>query len=127
MEPRYLMWPQFGMRFIPLDAGHVDLAHDLAMVGLSPLGCNLLKAVHRLELHRTNVGSPCITDAPALTFQQPYDSIFGKFTPGQQGSLAFREYAAACRTAQPFDVFVRSCPRPRGYEQHLQSLRQNSR
>jgi len=31
-----------------------------------------------------------------------------------QGSLAFRECLAACRTAQPFDVFVRSCPRPMG-------------
>src|SRR4029450_5299797 len=115
MDPRYLVRPQFGMRFIQLDAGHVDLAHDLAMVELSSLGCDLLKAVHRLEIHRTNVGSPCITDAAGLTFQQPYDSVGGQFTPGHQGPLTFRECSAAGRTAQPFDVCVRSCPRPMDY------------
>jgi hypothetical protein len=52
------------------------------MVGLSPLGRNLLKAVHGLEIHRTNVGSSFITNTPALTFQQPYDSVFGELTPG---------------------------------------------
>jgi hypothetical protein len=102
------------MRFIQLDAGHVDLAHDLAMVDLSPLGRDLLKAMHRLESHRTNISRPCTTGAPALTFQQPYNRVFGKLTPGQQGPLALRAFAAACRTAQPFDVFVRFRPRSMG-------------
>src|SRR5215813_7414597 len=112
MDPRHLARTQFGMGFIQLDAGHVHLAHYLAMVGLSALGSDVLKAMHRFEIHRANVGGPLIADAPPLTFHQPYNRVFGELAAGHQGALPFRELPAACRTAQSFDVLVRPCPRP---------------
>jgi hypothetical protein len=110
MHPYHLAGAALGMGCIPRDAWHVDLAPDLAMVGRSPLGRALLQAVHRLESHRTNVGSPFSTDAPALPLPQPYDGVFGELTPGPQGPLSCRACSATCHTAQPFDVFVRSWP-----------------
>jgi hypothetical protein len=100
------------MRFIQLDAGHVYLAHNLAMMSLSALGSDVLKAMHRFEIHGTNVGGPCITDTPPLTFQQPYDRVFGELAASHQGAFPFRELPVACRTAQPFDVLGRPSPRP---------------
>src|SRR5713101_8405031 len=100
------------MRFIQLDGGHVHLVYNLAMMGLSALGRDVLKAMHRFEIHGTNVGGPFITDAPPLTFHQPYDRVFGELAAGHQGTLPFRELPVACRTAQPFDVLVRPGPRP---------------
>jgi hypothetical protein len=58
------------MGFVQLDAGHIHLAHHLAMVGLSAMGRDVLQAMHRFEIHGTNVGSPLITDAPPLTLHQ---------------------------------------------------------
>jgi len=82
------------------------------MVSLSALGRDVLKAMHRFEIYGTNVGSPLITDAPPLTFHQPYDRVFRELAAGHQGALSFGELSIACRAAQPFDVFVRTCPRP---------------
>jgi hypothetical protein len=100
----WLRLVKFGMGFLQLSTWHVNLVRDLAIVGLSPLGRNLLQAVPSLELHRTNVGSAFIKHAPALTLQQPYDRVFGELTPGEQGPRAFREFAAACCTAYGLDA-----------------------
>jgi hypothetical protein len=59
------------MCLIQLDAGDVHLAYTLAMMGCSTLGRDTLKAMHCFASHGTNVGGPCITDAPPLTFPQP--------------------------------------------------------
>ena len=112
MDPGHLAWTEFRMGFIHLHPGHVHPTDNLAMVGLGTLGCHLLQAVHGFEIHRTNVSGALITDAPPLTFHQPYDGLFGELTAGHQGALPFRELPVACRTAQPFDVLVRPCPRP---------------
>ena len=111
VDPRHLAWAQFGMGFVHLDAGHVHLAHHLAMVGLSALGSDVLKAMHRFEIRRTNIGGPLVTDAPPLTFDQPSDRVFGKLAMGHQGARPFGELLVACRAAQSFDVFVRAWPR----------------
>src|SRR5262245_36681459 len=112
MDPRYLVWTEFRMGFIQLHPGHVHPTHNLAMVGLGTLGCNLLQALHGVEIYRTNVRSALITDAPPLTFHQLYDGIFGKLAAGHEGALPFRELPVACHTAQPFDVLARPGPRP---------------
>jgi hypothetical protein len=114
MEPRHLAWTQFRMGFIQLDAGHVHRTDHLAMVGLSALGRDVLQAMHRLEINRTNVGGALITDAPLLTYHQSYDRLFGELTAGHQGPLPVGELPIACGAAQPFDVFVRPCPRSMG-------------
>jgi hypothetical protein len=114
LHPAPLARAECGMGCIPRPTWHVSLTHAWAMVGLSPLGRALLQAGPCRELHGTNVGRPCITNAPALTLQPPYDGVFGELTPGPQGPLAFREVSAACRTAQPCAGFVRSWPRPMG-------------
>src|SRR5215813_12421026 len=112
MNPGHLAWTQFGMGFVQLDARHVHLAPHLAMVGLSAPGSDGLKAMHRFELHSTNVGGPFITDAPPLALEQAFDGLLRQLAAGHQGTLSLRELSVACRTAQPFDVFVRTCPRP---------------
>jgi hypothetical protein len=100
------------MGFIQLHPGHVHPTHNLAMVGLGTLGCNLLQAVHGVEIHRTHVRSALITDAPPLTLHQLYDGLFGELAAGHEGALPFRELPVACHTAQPFDVLARPGPRP---------------
>jgi hypothetical protein len=45
MKPRHLARTPFGMGFIQLDAGHIHLAHRLALVGLRALGRDVLKAM----------------------------------------------------------------------------------
>ena len=55
--------------------------------------------MHGFEVHGTHVGGPCITDAPPLTFQQPYDGGFGELAAGHQGALPFRELPVADGTA----------------------------
>jgi hypothetical protein len=82
------------------------------MVRLGSLSSQALKAMDGLEIHGTDVSGPLITDAPPLTFHQPYDCIFRELAAGHQGALPFRELPAACHTTQPFDVLVRPCPRP---------------
>jgi len=114
MHPFHLLGTQFGMRLIQLYALHIHVLHALAMVGLGPLGSHPLKAMHRLEIHRTDVRGARITDAPSLTFHQPYKRVFGELAAGHQGALPFRELPTACRTTPPFDMLVRSCPRPMG-------------
>jgi len=66
---------------------------------LHTLGRDTLKAMHGFEVHGTHVGGPCITDAPPLTFQQPYDGGFGELAAGHQGALPFRELPVADGTA----------------------------
>src|SRR5678816_4260881 len=100
------------MGFIQLHALHIHVLHALPMMHLGPLGRYALKAVDRLEIHGTDVRCPLITDAPALTFQQSYDRIFGELTAGHQGALPFGELLVACGAAQPFDMLVRACPGP---------------
>src|SRR2546421_7095715 len=114
MDPCYLTWTEFRMGLIQPDARHFYLVHHLAMVGLSPLGGDLLKAVHGLEVHRIDVSRSLITDAPSLTFQQPLHNFLGQLAPGQQGAFPLRELLRADGTAQPFDVLVLPCPRPMG-------------
>jgi hypothetical protein len=92
----------------PWDAYRMD---HLAMVGLSALRRNMLKAIHRLEIDRTNVGGAFITDAPALTLHQSYDRVFRELTAGHQRPFPFGELPVAFGAAQPFDVLVRACPR----------------
>ena len=82
MDPRHLTRTQFGMGLIQLDAGDIHLAYNPAMMGFSTMGSDTLKAMHCFEIHGTNVGGPCITDAPPLTFQQLYDGVFGEFAAG---------------------------------------------
>src|SRR4051794_6433616 len=112
MDPRHLAWTQLRMGFIQLHPWDVYHADHLAMVGLSALCSDVLKAMYRLEINRTNVGGARITDAPPLTFRQSYDRVFGELTAGHQSALSFRELPVAGGAAQPFDVFVRAGPRP---------------
>src|SRR5215831_3198859 len=112
MDPRHLAWTQFRMSFIQLHPWDLYRTDHLAMVGLSALRSDVLKAMHRLEIHRTNVGGALITDAPSLTFDQPYDGIFGELATGHQSPLPFGKLPVACQAAQPFDVLVCACPRP---------------
>src|SRR5262249_18673245 len=71
MDPGHLTWTQFGMGFVQLDAGHIDLAHHLVMVSLSALGRDVLEAIPRFEIYGTNAGGPPTTNTPPLTFHQP--------------------------------------------------------
>jgi hypothetical protein len=112
MDPRHLAWTQFRMGFIPLHPWDVYRTDHLTMVGLSTLRSDVLKAMHRLEINRTNVGGALITDAPPLTFRQAYDRVFGELTAGHQRAFPFGELPVAYGAAQPFDVFVHACPRP---------------
>jgi len=82
------------------------------MMGLSTLGSDTLKAMHCFEIHGTNVSGPCITDAPPLPFQQPYDRVFGELAASHQGALPFGELPVACRAAQPFDMLACAGPGP---------------
>src|SRR4030095_13132955 len=86
--------------------------HALLVVRHSPLGRHLLETIDGLKIHGTDVGGPRVTNPPPLTFHQLYDRVFRELAAGHQGALPFRELPAACRTAQPFDVLVRPCPRP---------------
>ena len=52
------------------------------MVGLRALRSDVLQALHRLEIDRTNIGGALITDAPSLTFHQSYDCVFRELTAG---------------------------------------------
>src|SRR5262245_37694610 len=112
MHPFHLFGAQFGMRLIQLHAGHVHVPDHLLVMGLGPLGGHTLEAIHGLEIDRTYIGSARIADAPPLTFHQLHDRLFGELAAGHEGALPFRELPVACRTAQPFDVLVRPCPRP---------------
>src|SRR5262245_56622192 len=80
--------------------------------GLGPLRCLPLKAMHRLESHRTDGGGPLIADAPPLTFHQLYDRLFGQLTAGHQGPRPFGALPGACRAAPPFDLLARTGPGP---------------
>jgi hypothetical protein len=112
MHPFYLFGTAFGMRLIQLHPLHRHVLHTLAMMRLGAMSGHALEAMDRLDLHSTNVRRPFIADAPALTFQEPFHSCLGELATGHQGPLAFGELSVACRAAQPFDVFVRACPRP---------------
>jgi hypothetical protein len=71
MAPGHLTWTQCGLGCVHLDAGHLHRAPHLVMVRLSALGGNALKALHRCEIHGTNVGGPRITNAPPLPLHPP--------------------------------------------------------
>ena len=100
------------MCLIQLHAGHVHVPDHLLVMGLSTLGGHTLEAIHGLEIDRTDIGGPCITDTPPLTLQQPLHGVFRQFAPGHQGPLPFGELPVACRAAQPFNVLVHPGPRP---------------
>ena len=114
MQPHSLAGPEGAVGCSPRHPWPLPRAYALALGGLSPLGRALLTAGPRLAIDRTNVGRPCLPDAPALPWQQPYDRLCGQRPPGPQGALALRACSAACRTAQPFALWVRAWPRPLG-------------
>jgi hypothetical protein len=96
------------MGFVQLHTRDVHRTDHLAMVGLSTLGSGVLQAMHRFKIHRTNVGGLLITDAPPLTFYQPYDRVFGELAAGHQGALPFGKLGRMSQRL--FDVFVLACP-----------------
>src|SRR5207245_6246968 len=112
MHPLDLFGTEFGMCLIQLHPLHLQVLHALPVVRLGPLGSHPLEAMDGLEVYGTDVGGPLIADAPPLTFHQPYHRVFRELAAGHQGALPCREFPAACRTAQPFDVLVPPCPRP---------------
>jgi hypothetical protein len=112
MDPRHLAWTQLRMGLSPWPPWDVYRPDHLAMVGLSALRSDVLQAMHRLEIDRTNVGGARLTDAPALTLRESYDRGFGELTAGPQRAFPFGALPVACGAAQPFEVLVRACPRP---------------
>src|SRR4029450_2790952 len=112
MHPLDLFGPEFRVRLIHLHPLYVHGLDYLAMMKLGPMGCHLLKPMHGLECHPTDIGGALITDAPSLTFQQSYARIFGELTAGHQGALPLGELLVTCCAAQPFDMLVGACPGP---------------
>jgi hypothetical protein len=98
------------MRFIQLHAWDVHVPDHLLVMRLSTLGRHPLKAIHGLEIDLTDVGGPFVTDAPALTLEQPLHFVFGQLAAGHQCPFSLRELVITRGAAQPFDVLVFTCP-----------------
>src|SRR5215470_3358871 len=111
MHPLDLLGTEFRMGLIQLHALHFYVLHALAMLRLGSLGSQGLKAMDSLEIHGTNVRCTLITDAPALTFQEPFYSRFRQLAAGHQGPRPLGEFLGANNTAQPFDMLMLARPR----------------
>jgi hypothetical protein len=111
MHPFYLLGTEFRMGLIQLYALHLYVLHALSMVRLGSLGSQGLKAMDGLEIHGTNIRCALITDAPALTLQEPFYGRFGELAAGHQGPRPLRELLGANGTAQPFDMLMLARPR----------------
>jgi hypothetical protein len=96
---------------IQLHALNLYVLHTLAMVRLGSLGSQGLKAMDGLESHGTNIHGALITDASALTFQEPFYGCLGEFAVGHQGLRPRGELPGAHGTAQQFAMLLLACPR----------------
>src|SRR5919202_858480 len=104
MHPLDLFGTEFRVCLIHLHPLYVQFLDDLAMMELGPRGCHLLKPMHGLECHPTDIGGALITDTPPLTFQQLFHGHFWQLAPRHQGALPLGELPVAQGAAQPFDV-----------------------
>jgi hypothetical protein len=97
------------MRLVPRHTGHVDVPDHLLVMGLGTLGRHPLEAIYGLEIDGTEVGGPCVTDAPALALAQPLHGVCGPLAAGHQRPFALRALVSTRGAAQPFDgrVFAR--------------------
>jgi len=110
MDPFHLFRSQFGMRLVQLHTGYVDVPDHLLVMGLGTLSRHPLETIHGLEIDFTDVGGPFVTDAPALTLEQPLHFVFGQLAAGHQRPFALRELVITSSAAQPFDVLVFTRP-----------------
>jgi len=73
------MWaPPFGVHLVQLDRRDLQITRDLCVRCLSPVGRDVLAALHGLEVDPTEVSGPGVTDAPALTRPQPFYRLLGE-------------------------------------------------
>jgi hypothetical protein len=106
--------PPCGVPLVQLDRLDPQVTRALLMVLLSPLGGDVLEAVHGLDVDPTEVSGPCVTDAPALTLQQPLPGLRGPLgafhpRPPTRGELLPTRLAAP-----PLEVLVLAGPRAVG-------------
>jgi hypothetical protein len=98
------------MHLIQWHALYCHLVDDLALLGLSAAGRVLLKPMYGLESHGTDVGSACITHAPALALAQACDRLRRQLAAHHQGPCTRGERPATYRTPQLFNMLVLACP-----------------
>ena len=103
--------PPFGVPLVQLDRRDPQITRDLCVMCLSPVGRDGLEALHGLDVDPTDVSGPCVTDAPALTLQQPLDSLLGELGGFHQRPPTRGEFLPTRLAAQPLDVLVLTGPR----------------
>lgn len=114
MQPVDVWTPPFGVHLVQLDRLDPQVTRDLLVVRLGSLGSDMLEAMHGLDVDPTAVSGPGVTDAPALTLQQPLDDLLGQLGAFHQCPPTRGEFLPTRLAAQPLDVLVLAGPRAMG-------------